>query len=97
MLQDDNGGFIHARDLSRGTAELAYVSIRLALAMTIEGRKDLPLMMDDTFVNFDDSRTERVLSLLKQIGQRNHQILFMTCHEKIKEHFTPQEVIRLVR
>ena len=97
MLQDHTGEFIHARDLSRGTAEITYVSIRLALALTIEGRKDLPLMMDDTFVNFDDSRTERMLSLLAQIGEENHQILFMTCHQKIIEHFTPQEVICLAR
>ena len=97
ILQNHNGGFIQARDLSRGTAELAYVSIRLALALTIEGRNNLPLMMDDTFVNFDDRRTERVLSLLRKIGQENHQILFMTCHQKIKENFTPQEVISLMR
>lgn len=95
MLQDSQGEYIPARDLSRGTAELAYVSIRLALALTIEGRKDLPIMMDDTFVNFDDRRTERVLSLLKQIGQEEHQILFMTCHQKIKEQFTSHEVISI--
>ncbi len=97
MLQDSRGGFVHARDLSRGTAELAYVSIRLALALTIEGRKDLPIMMDDTFVNFDDQRTERVLSLLKQIGQDGQQILFMTCHQKIKEQFTAHDVITIAR
>ena len=95
MLQDSQGEYIPARDLSRGTAELAYVSIRLALALTIEGRKDLPIMMDDTFVNFDDRRTEQVLSLLKQIGQEEHQILFMTCHQKIKEPFTSHEVISI--
>ncbi len=96
-LLDHNGMQVNSKTLSRGTAELTYVSIRLALAGTIDGRKEWPLIMDDTFVNFDDKRSERMISLLKHISKEGNQILFFTCHDHIAAMFDKQDVIQLTR
>ena len=66
--------------LSRGTAEQLYLSLRLAFAAEFSKRLvELPLVMDDVFVNFDTERTERFANLLRDYS-KNHQILFFTCH-----------------
>ena len=96
-LLDYKGLEVHSKNLSRGTAELTYVSIRLALAGTIDGRKEWPLIMDDTFVNFDDKRTERMISLLKHISKEGNQVLFFTCHDHIAAMFNGQNIIQLTR
>ncbi|WP_139891500.1 MULTISPECIES: AAA family ATPase [unclassified Bacillus (in: firmicutes)] len=96
-LLDHRGLEVHSKNLSRGTAELTYVSIRLALAGTIDGRKEWPLIMDDTFVNFDDKRTERMISLLKHISKEGNQVLFFTCHDHIAAMFNGQNIIQLTR
>ena len=96
-LLEYDGKHVHSKSLSRGTAELTYVSIRLALAGTIDGRKEWPLIMDDTFVNFDDKRTERMISLLKHISKEGNQILFFTCHDHIAAMFDERDIIQLTR
>ncbi len=96
-LLDHKGNEIHSKNLSRGTAELTYVSIRLALASTIDGRKEWPLIMDDTFVNFDDKRTERMISLLKHISKEGNQVLFFTCHDHIAAMFNGHNITQLTR
>lgn len=69
-------------ELSRGTAEQLYLSIRLGLAATyMDGGIALPLVMDDVLVNFDPGRTERVLSALGSYAQEpGRQVLLFTCH-----------------
>ena len=96
-LLEQDGRQVDSKNLSRGTAELTYVSIRLALAGTIDGRKEWPLIMDDTFVNFDNQRTERMISLLKHISEEGNQVLFLTCHDHIAALFNEQDIIRLTR
>ena len=96
-LLEHDGMQVNSKTLSRGTAELTYVSIRLALASTIDGRKEWPLIMDDTFVNFDDKRTERMISLLKHISKEGNQVLFFTCHDHIAAMFDERDIIQLTR
>lgn len=45
-----------AEELSQGTAEQLYTAIRFALAESMQKRIHLPLMIDDSFVNFDHLR-----------------------------------------
>ncbi|WP_251554879.1 AAA family ATPase [Neobacillus muris] len=82
-----------ANELSQATAEQLYVSIRLALALTIYEKYQLPIIIDDSFVNFDSKRTGKVLHLLRQLGQ--NQILFFTCHDHLLSHFSKENVVRL--
>lgn len=68
--------------LSAGTADLLYLSVRLALCeLTCPTDDPCPLVLDDTLVNFDDTRAKRAMSLFREIAQHRQVILF-TCHER---------------
>ena len=68
--------------LSAGTADLLYLSVRLALCeLTCPADDPCPLVLDDTLVNFDDARAARAMALFREIAQHRQVILF-TCHER---------------
>lgn len=68
--------------LSAGTADLLYLSVRLALCeLTCPTDDPCPLVLDDTLVNFDDARAGRAMALFREIAQHRQVILF-TCHER---------------
>ncbi len=68
--------------LSAGTADLLYLSVRLALCeLTCPADDPCPLVLDDTLVNFDDARAKRAMALFGEIAQHRQVILF-TCHER---------------
>jgi hypothetical protein len=79
--------------LSRGTKEQLYLALRLGFASNYSkdregnpnGLPNLPLIIDDAFVNFDTNRTKSVLKCLSEFSHTN-QVLYFTCHsESIKE------------
>lgn len=82
-----------ANELSQATAEQVYVSIRLALALTIYEKYHFPIIIDDSFVNFDSKRTQKVIDLLKLLQQ--NQILFFTCHEHLLSSFEKENILYL--
>ena len=43
------------------------------------GKPDLPVIIDDAFVNFDFERIENVFNCLNEISKTN-QIIYFTCH-----------------
>lgn len=68
--------------LSAGTADLLYLSVRLALCeLTCPTDEPCPLVLDDTLVNFDDARAKRARALFGEIAKHRQVILF-TCHER---------------
>lgn len=79
-----DGGLLDSGLLSRGTAEQLYLSIRLALAETMSKQVAPPLLFDDLFVNFDESRLHAALSLLGELSV-SRQIVMMTCHKHVAE------------
>jgi len=64
--------------LSRGTMEQIYLSIRLAAAELIYEEK-YPLILDDTFAYYDDRRLDNVLKLLSEYPG---QVILLTCQER---------------
>ena len=93
-LERSDGLNFKAEEVSRGTAEQIYVSLRLALADHTFVEDPFPLIIDDSFVNFDANRTKRMLELLLQVSKKR-QILFFTCHNHILDQFTENDVIHL--
>jgi uncharacterized protein YhaN len=66
--------------LSRGTAEQLYLTIRLAVIAEFARRSvPLPLIMDDCLVNFDPTRAAAMARLLSE-SSRDAQCLLFTCH-----------------
>ncbi|NRF92802.1 AAA family ATPase [Paenibacillus frigoriresistens] len=79
-----NGESLDTSQLSRGTAEQLYLSMRFALAQEYAGKAILPLVMDDILVNFDEDRMESCLRVLADVSSR-HQVLLFTCHGHVRD------------
>lgn len=83
------------KELSQATAEQVYVALRFALATTVgEQSHRYPIIIDDSFVNFDESRVKQTLELLQEIS-KEYQILFFTCHTHLLTQFQAEQIIRL--
>lgn len=91
MIESKDHLLYEANELSQATTEQIYISIRLSLAVTVYEKYKLPIMIDDSFVNFDAVRTERVIRLLK--GLEQYQILFFTCHQHLLKYFEEADII----
>lgn len=81
-------------ELSQGTAEQLYVSIRLAFVKVMADLVSLPIIIDDGFVNFDSNRKQNVMALLNQISEE-HQVIYFTADDQIDDLDTKAQVIRL--
>ena len=85
LIQDQDLRQTGVVEMSRGTREQLYLSLRLGLIEEYESRAEpLPIIMDDVFVNFDDDRKPRVLELLKEFGA-TRQIILLTCHRNTRD------------
>ncbi|RCX21691.1 uncharacterized protein YhaN [Fontibacillus phaseoli] len=98
MAEHRDHGPIGSAYLSRGTAEQLYLSMRLALSGAVSGRANLPILLDDLFVNFDAGRLAGALSVLKNVSEK-HQLIMMTCHahviEGVKSNFPEAQIIAM--
>jgi len=63
--------------LSRGTAQQLYVALRLAMIAELQAQVDMPLLIDDAFVDFDMERQQALLSLLRNQSE-SQQIFYFT-------------------
>jgi len=90
LIERSDHTLFEANELSQATTEQVYVSIRLALAATLYEKYRFPIIIDDSFVNFDANRTKKVMELLKTLG--TNQILFFTCHTHLLQYFQPENV-----
>ena len=67
---------------SDGTVDQLYLSLRLAVAGELLPKG--PLVLDDAFVRFDDTRLQAALEILKEEAAQKQVILF-TCQHREKE------------
>ncbi|TLS38044.1 ATP-binding protein [Pseudalkalibacillus caeni] len=81
------------KELSRGTREQLYLSIRLALAGSFS--KKYPILLDDLLVNFDRLRSSQTRRLIQKVSEE-HQVLFFTCHPYNLDSFEKEELLHLV-
>lgn len=63
--------------LSRGTREQLYLSVRLSRITDI--KPNLPIIIDDSFANFDSLHLSQSIGILSDIS-KTHQIFILTCH-----------------
>lgn len=68
--------------LSVGATHQAYLSLRLAIAKLISKEESLPVILDDSLSQYDDTRTKNAMQYLKKFCQEHQGILF-TCHNSL--------------
>jgi uncharacterized protein YhaN len=74
-------------ELSRGTAEQLYLSLRFGFIETFATKSETcPVIMDEILVNFDPFRAREAAKAMLELSRR-HQILFFTCHPWIVDIF----------
>ena len=66
--------------LSGGTADQTYLAVRLAICR-LALREDVPIVLDDALVRFDDERLRAALRLLRQEAEARQVVLF-TCQSR---------------
>ncbi len=64
--------------LSRGYRNLAALCLRFALLDAMYEQEPPCVILDDPFLNFDDSKAERAEKLLEKVSEK-YQILYLSC------------------
>ena len=88
VIRRDGEHFIPS-ELSQGTKEQLYLSLRIALAAVHSKESKFPFFIDDAFVNFDKKRRSQVVKLLHSLTSK-HQIIYFTCHSFMAEEVSGQ-------
>jgi uncharacterized protein YhaN len=88
---DSLGERRHPEELSRGTAEQLYLSLRFGYVDNA-GRfsEPLPVIMDDILVNFDPGRARNAALAISDLA-RAHQVLYFTCHPHTLEYLQSKD------
>jgi len=72
--------FNSTKELSRGSLEQLFLAVRLSRIKEI--KPPLPLVLDDSLVNFDQNHLYNTAKLLVELASR-HQIFILTCHPQL--------------
>ena len=68
---------------SGGTVDQVYFALRLAIADLVQTSADkMPLLLDDAFIQYDDSRALYGLALLRELSF-NRQVILFTCQRRM--------------
>ncbi len=80
-LTDNNQQNYVVEELSNGTREQLFLALRLGMVHDFANRGiELPMVLDDVLVNFDQTRTEAAIETLIEFADRGHQVLLFTSH-----------------
>lgn len=82
LVENANGEYINAEQLSIGTIDQLYLSLRLG-AISNFTKQNMPIILDETFAYFDEERLENILKYLVNRYQ-NKQIIIFTCTNREK-------------
>ncbi len=82
--------------LSQGTIDQLYVSLRLAISVVMSNTYQMPFMIDDGFVHFDQQRTDKMIALLKQLSKEQQLIIF-TCKKDIATKLDSVPILQVAK
>ncbi len=97
-LVDENGASV-SRDaalLSQGAADQLYLAVRLAICdLVLPAEKNIPLVLDDALINFDDKRCAAALELLLRESEKR-QILLLTCQHREAAYLSGRDGVNVL-
>ncbi len=74
---------INVNNLSGGTIDQLYFALRFEIINSMAD-SSLPLILDDCFIQYDDTRLKNILSFLKE-KSKERQIILFTCQKREAE------------
>ncbi len=74
-------------DFSSGTIDQAYLALRIAISEFISKNNNVPLILDDAFIQYDDKRLDKVMNFFKDYSraQEERQVIIFTCHKNVAD------------
>ena len=81
LVELNDGRYIPAENLSIGTIEQIYLSLRLSIMNELSKEK-MPIMLDESFAYYDNERLSSALEFLSKV---DNQVILFTCTEREKE------------
>jgi uncharacterized protein YhaN len=92
-IDDERGQTLTVEQLSGGTREQLFLSVRMAAVRELAQKGvELPMVFDDVLVNFDQLRTEAAVETLLEFAEQGQQVLFFTCHLHLAHMFEARGV-----
>lgn len=83
IVEQNTGEYINAENLSIGTIDQLYLSLRLATIKEIT-KENMPIILDEAFAYYDNKRLENILAYLsKEYADR--QMIIFTCTKREME------------
>lgn len=82
--EDNKQRNIELESLSGGTLDQLYLALRVGLGNILSGNQNIPLIFDDSFVQYDSKRLRNSIEMLAKESERRQIILF-TCQEREAE------------
>ncbi|MFA6940985.1 MAG: hypothetical protein WCQ54_08405 [Clostridiaceae bacterium] len=83
--KEDGSKVETSKYLSRATSEQLFLSVRLSRLMELSSK--LPVILDDSFVNFDSINIKSAVNVLNQLSL-NNQIFILTCHGELVNYIS---------
>ena len=77
IVETKIGEYIKAENLSIGTIDQLYLSLRLATIKEIT-KENIPIILDEAFAYYDDNRLENILNYMAN-EYNNKQVIIFTC------------------
>ena len=77
----ERGDWVPASHLSKGTIDQIYLAARIGLVRLVTQGRRPPLILDDPFVTFDDTRAARAALLLRELSS-DFQVIYLACSNR---------------
>lgn len=78
VVSPSTGTLVGINQLSGGTVDQIYFALRFGVRDLLDVHQSLPFVLDDPFVQYDDTRKKAALTFLNEMSQTD-QILLFTC------------------
>ena len=83
IVEKEDGEYINCNNLSTGTIDQLYLSLRLS-AMNEISDENMPIILDEAFAFFDNERLKNILKFIYD-NYKGKQIIIFTCSNREKE------------
>jgi hypothetical protein len=77
----ERGDWVQASQLSKGTIDQVFLAARIGLVRLVTQNRRPPLILDDPFVTFDDTRAARAALLLRELSS-DFQVIYLACSNR---------------
>jgi uncharacterized protein YhaN len=84
-----------SKAFSKGTIQQLFFAYRLAVIDVLDPECQLPMVLDEVFVNWDAIRLDQTLVLLGEIAKQR-QIICFTCHMALVEKFKQRSNAKVI-